>query len=260
MANDKEITVEQKLRALYDLQLIDSRIDKIRAVRGELPLEVEDLEDEIAGLDTRLKKFNEEIQGLENDIKEKKVAIEDADKLTAKYLEQQKNVRNNREFDSLSKEIEFQDLEKQLAQRRIGEYQSSIIQKRQQIDETQEKLDLRSSHLQHKKAELEGILAETQKEEDLLLSKSAEYSEMIEDRLLEAYKRIRKGVRNGLAVVSIERGASTGSFFTIPPQKQMEVAQRKKIIIDEHSGRILVDPALAEEEINKLEELFSSIQ
>jgi predicted nucleic acid-binding Zn-ribbon protein len=258
MANDKEITVEQKLRALYDLQLIDTRIDKIRAVRGELPLEVEDLEDEIAGLETRLNNFKQEIADLDSQIKEKKISIEEADKLIEKYVEQQKNVRNNREYDSLSKEIEFQGLEKELAQKRIGEHQSDIIHKNQLIEETQEKLDTRKSHLKHKKEELDDILAETQKEEDLLLEKSKEFGETIDDRLLEAYHRIRSSVINGLAIVSIERGASIGSFFTIPPQKQMEVAQRKKIIIDEHSGRILVDPALAEEESQKMNELFGS--
>ncbi|MEN8138819.1 MAG: C4-type zinc ribbon domain-containing protein [Bacteroidota bacterium] len=259
MANDKEITVEEKLRALYDLQLVDSRIDKIRSVRGELPLEVEDLEDEITGLETRLEKLGTDITGLENDIKEKKVGIEEADKLSIKYEEQQKNVRNNREYDSLSKEMEFQSLEKELSEKRIGEYQAKIIQKKQTIEETNTKLDTRKGHLQHKKDELDGILAETQREEEFLLAKSEEFGLLIEERLIFAYKRIRKNVRNGLAVVSIERGASGGSFFTIPPQRQLEIATRKKVIIDEHSGRILVDPALANEEREKMEAMFTSI-
>ena len=259
MANDKEITVEEKLRALYDLQLVDSRIDKIRSVRGELPLEVEDLEDEVTGLKTRLEKLGTDITGLENDIKEKKIAIEEAIKLTSKYEEQQKNVRNNREYDSLSKEIEFQSLETELSEKRIGEYQARIIQRKRTSEETGVKLETRKGHLQHKKDELDGILAETQKEEELLIAKSEELSNLIEERLIFAYRRIRKNVRNGLAVVSIERGASGGAFFTIPPQRQLEIATRKKVIIDEHSGRILVDPELAEQEKEKIEKLFSSI-
>lgn len=259
MGNDKEITVEEKLRALYNLQLVDSRIDKIRDVRGELPLEVEDLEDEIEGLDTRLQKLKAEIVELEENIKEKKNSIEDSSKLIEKYESQQKNVRNNREYDSLSKEIEFQELEKELSEKRIGEAKAKIIQVKNTIEASNLKLETRKSHLAHKKEELEGILAETQREEDALIAKSEELSIKIEDRLLSAYKRIRSNVRNGLAVVSIERGASGGSFFTIPPQRQLEIATRKKIVIDEHSGRILIDPALAEEEKEKMEKEFASI-
>ena len=259
MGNDKEITVEEKLRALYNLQLVDSRIDKIREVRGELPLEVEDLEDEIEGLDTRLQKLKTEVVELEDNIKEKKNSIEESTKLVDKYESQQKNVRNNREYDSLSKEIEFQGLEKELSEKRIGEAKAKIIQVKQIIESSSLKLDTRKSHLSHKKEELEGILAETQREEDALIAKSEELSNTIDQRLLAAYKRIRTNVRNGLAVVSIERGASGGSFFTIPPQRQMEIATRKKIIIDEHSGRILIDPALAEEEKEKMEKEFTSI-
>ncbi len=259
MGNDKEITVEEKLRALYDLQLVDSRIDKIRDVRGELPLEVEDLEDEIEGLDTRLQKLHTEIVELENSIKEKKNAIEESNKLTEKYESQQKNVRNNREYDSLSKEIEFQGLEKELAEKRIGEAKVKITQVKQTIEASTLKLETRKSHLVHKKEELDGIMAETQKEEDALLAKSEELAETIEERLIAAYRRIRKNVRNGLAVVKIERGSAEGSYFTIPPQRQLEIATRKKIIIDEHSGRILVDPALAAEEQEKMEKEFTSI-
>lgn len=258
MGNDKDITVEEKLRALYDLQLVDSKIDKIRDVRGELPLEVEDLEDEIEGLETRLQKLNTEIVELEDSIKEKKISIEESNKLVEKYNEQQKNVRNNREYDSLSKEIEFQGLEIELAEKRIGEAKAKITQVKQVIETSTLKLETRKSHLAHKKDELDSILAETQKEEDALVAKSEELANTIEERLLAAYRRIRKNVRNGLAVVSIERGASGGSFFTIPPQRQLEIATRKKIIIDEHSGRILVDPALAEEEKEKMEKEFTS--
>lgn len=259
MANIKELSVEDKLRALYDLQLIDSRIDEIRNVRGELPLEVEDLEDEVAGLTTRLEKLKNDLESIEEQIKDKKSAIEDHKAAIKKYSDQQKNVRNNREFNSLSKEIEFQELEIQLAEKHIKEMKASIEHKKEVIAQSEEKLAAKATHLQHKKSELDAIMAETEKEETFLTEKSAEYQGMIEERLLAAYKRIRSSVRNGLAVVSIERGASAGSFFTIPPQTQMEIAARKKIITDEHSGRILVDSALADEEKEKMEQLFANI-
>ena len=257
MAKKKEITVEEKLRALYDLQLIDSRIDEITNVRGELPLEVEDLEDDVAGLNTRISNLSEDVSNLETDINNKKIAIEESKALMKKYEEQQKNVRNNREFDSLSKETEYQELEIQLAEKRILEFKAKIEQKKEVIAATTEKLDRQKSHLDHKKAELDDILKETEKEEKLLLKKSEEFSEAIDAHLLTAYKRIRNKVKNGLAVVSIERGASNGSFFTIPPQVQLEIANRKKITIDEHSGRILIDAALAAEEKEKINKLFS---
>jgi predicted nucleic acid-binding Zn-ribbon protein len=255
----KELSVEEKLRALYDLQLIDSRIDEIRNVRGELPLEVEDLEDEVAGLTKRVEKLKADLDTIEEQIKSKKVSIEEHKEAIRKYTNQQKEVRNNREFNSLSKEIEFQELEIQLAEKHIREMKASIEHKKETISQTKEKLDSKSTHLKHKKSELEEIMAETEKEENFLVSKSEEYQSQIEDRLLSAYKRIRTNVRNGLAVVSIERGASAGSFFTIPPQTQMEIAARKKIITDEHSGRILVDNALASEEKEKMEQLFAKI-
>lgn len=259
MANKTETTVEEKLRTLYDLQLIDSRIDEIRNVRGELPLEVEDLEDEVQGLKTRLEKMNANLDEIGAEITKKKNLIEESKALIKKYAEQQKNVRNNREFNSLSKEIEFQELEIQLAEKNIREFKAQIEQKKELIAQTKERLSERESHLKHKKSELNDILAETEKEEKGLIEKSQEFEGMIEKRLLDAYKRIRKSVRNGLAVVPIERGASGGSFFTIPPQVQMEIAARKKIITDEHSGRILIDPALADEEKDKMEQLFHSL-
>ncbi|KGO84357.1 zinc ribbon domain-containing protein [Flavobacterium beibuense] len=259
MANTKELSVEEKLRALYDLQLIDSRIDEIRNVRGELPLEVEDLEDEVAGLSTRLDKLKSDLESIEDQIKEKKNAIDEHKTAIKKYTEQQKNVRNNREFNSLTKEIEFQELEIQLAEKHIKEMKASIEHKKEVIGQSQERLEAKQSHLDHKKSELGAIMAETEKEENFLIAKSAEYQEQIEERLLAAYKRIRTSVRNGLAVVSIERGASAGSFFTIPPQTQMEIASRKKIITDEHSGRILVDSMLADEEKEKMEQLFAKL-
>ncbi|AUC15553.1 hypothetical protein BTO06_10540 [Tenacibaculum sp. SZ-18] len=253
----KEVTVEQKLRALYDLQLIDSRIDEIRSVRGELPLEVEDLEDDVAGLNTRLSNLAQDIDNLNTDISNKKLAIEESKTLIKKYTEQQKNVRNNREFDSLTKEVEYQELEIQLAEKRIKEFKAKISQKKQVVDSTKEKLTLQEGHLNAKKSELDAILKETEKEEKLLIQKSEEFSNSIDAHLLTAYKRIRNKVKNGLAVVSIERGAAGGSFFTIPPQVQLEIANRKKITIDEHSGRILVDAALAAEEKQKIENLIS---
>ena len=257
MANTKELSVEDKLRAIYDLQLIDSRIDEIRNVRGELPLEVEDLEDEVAGLSTRSEKLKSELEVIEDLIKAKKNAIDEHKEVIKKYTKQQESVRNNREFNSLTKEVEFQELEIQLAEKQIKEMKVSIEHKKEVISGLKERLESKSSHLKHKKSELDAIMAETQKEEIFLSEKSAEYEGLIEERLLAAYKRIRTSVRNGLAVVSIERGASAGSFFTIPPQTQVEIASRKKIITDEHSGRILVDSTLADEEREKMEQLFS---
>lgn len=254
----KDITVEEKLRALYDLQLIDSRIDEIRNVRGELPLEVEDLEDEVAGLNTRLSNLANDVTSLESDISAKKQAITEAKALISKYEEQQKNVRNNREFDSLTKEVEYQELEIQLSEKRIKEFKVKITQKNEVINNTKSKLTQQENHLSHKKNELDAILRETEKEEELLKQKSEEFSESIDDHLLKAYSRIRKKVKNGLAVVSIERGAAGGSFFTIPPQVQLEIANRKKITIDEHSGRILIDAALAAEEREKIDNLFTA--
>ncbi len=260
MAAKAEHTVEEKLRALFDLQLIDSRIDEIRNVRGELPLEVEDLEDEVAGMNTRLEKLNTDLEVIEDDIKGKKNLIEEAKALIKKYTTQQDNVRNNREYNSLSKEIEFQELEIQLAEKHIKEFKAQIEQKKQVIEETKERLKEREEHLKHKQGELNEILSETEKEEKALIKKSESFEKQIEERLVKAYKRIRTNVKNGLAVVAVERGASGGSFFTIPPQVQMEIASRKKIITDEHSGRILVDPELANEEKEKMEKLFAKVK
>ena len=257
MAKSKEVTVEEKLRALYDLQLIDSRIDEIKSVRGELPLEIEDLEDEIVGLNKRLSNLDEDVTNLKGEITAKKLVIEEAKELVKKYAEQQKNVRNNREFNSISKETEYQELEIELAEKRIKEYKAKIEQKNTVIASTKEIIAKQQDLLKHKSDQLNDIMGDTVKEEELLLKKSQEYSGLIDDHLLKAYNRIRSTVKNGLAVVSIERGASGGSFFTIPPQRQVEIASRKKIITDEHSGRILVDGALAEEEKEKINKLLS---
>ncbi|MDT0608426.1 zinc ribbon domain-containing protein [Croceitalea rosinachiae] len=259
MATKTEITVEEKLRALYDLQLIDSRVDEIRNVRGELPLEVEDLEDEVLGLKTRMDKLKSDVETINFEITAKKNLIEESKALIKKYAEQQKNVRNSREFNSLSKEVEFQELEIQLAEKNIKEFKAQIEQKKEVVSSTKEILSEREAHLKHKKSELDAILAETEKEETALLKKSEQFEDKIDERLVKAYKRIRHNVKNGLAVVPIERGASGGSFFTIPPQVQVEIASRKKIITDEHSGRILVDPTLAEEEQEKMQKLFKKL-
>jgi len=258
MAKKKEPTVEEKLRALYDLQLIDSRIDKIRDVRGELPLEVRDLEDDIEGLNTRIEKVNVSLKELEDQISYKKNLIDEAKALIKKYTEQQKNVRNNREFDSLTKETEYQELEIQLAEKNINEYKAQIELKKESIEEVEAKLKDKSEHLDHKNKELDTILKETEKEENMLLKKSDDYKKLIEERLLFSYSKIRGNVKNGLAIVPVERGAAGGSYFTIPPQVQMEIASRKKIITDEHSGRILIDEVLASEQKEKMEKLFSS--
>lgn len=259
MANTKELSVEEKLRAIYALQLIDSKIDEIRNVRGELPLEVEDLEDEVAGLSKRLEKLNDDLNNIDHQAKEKKNNIDDHKAAIKKYTEQQKNVRNNREFNSLSKEIEFQELEIQLAEKHIKEMKVTFENKKEIVNQTKDKLESKVNHLKHKKAELSDIMAETEKDENFLIEKSNDFRGKIEARLLAAYDRIRNSVVNGLAVVSIERGASAGSFFTIPPQTQMEIAGRKKILTDEHSGRILVDSVLADEEREKMEKIFAKM-
>ena len=256
MAKKKEITIEEKLRALYDLQLIDSRIDEIRNVRGELPLEVEDLENEIAGLNTRMENFNETIKESETGISDQNNLIEQAKELRKSYEEKLKNVRNNREYNSIVKEQEYQDLEIELAGKKINQFKEQIEQKNETITELNEKIKERSDHLKAKKKELNSIMKETEKEENILVKKSTEFEKLIEDHLIQAYKRIRGSVINGLAIVPVQRGAAGGSFFSIPPQVQLDIASRNKIIIDEHSGRILVDPELAAEEENKIKKLI----
>ena len=259
MAKKVEYSVEEKLRAMYDLQLIDSRIDKIRSIRGELPLEVEDLEDEVEGLDFRINKINDELSELENGIKEKQNKIEESKAMITKYNDQQKNVRNNRALESLSKEIEFQELEIQYSEKQINELKLEIEEKKEKFEETTTLKDERQNHLDHKKDELNSIMKETEKEESALMKKSEEFQKKIDDPLLKSYKKIRSSVKNGLAIVPVERGASAGSFFVIPPQVQLDIASRKKFITDEYSGRILVDKDLAEDEEKKMEKIFSSI-
>jgi len=257
MAKKVETSVEEKLRALFDLQLIDSRIDQIRSIRGELPLEVEDLENEIAGLNKRLESFENEIKESEAGIKLEENTITTSKANHKKYETDLKKVRNNREYNAIVKEQEFQELEIKLSEKKILQYNETIESKSSVINELKDKIKDLKSHLKNKKLELEEILKETEKEEKTLIEKSKEFEKKIEDNLISAYKRIRSNVINGLAIVPIERNASGGSYFTIPPQVQMEIASRQKIITDEYSGRILVDPSLAEEEMEKMKSIFS---
>lgn len=243
-----EISVEDKLNALFQLQTADTSIDKIRILRGELPLEVQDLEDEIEGLETRVQNYDDEVKKLELEISNRNQNILTAETLIKKYQEQQDNVRNNREYDSLSKEIEFQTLEIELSKKKISEFSVKMRNKVEQIDEAKNVLEERKGDLEAKKSELDEIVADTQKEEDILDKKSLEIQAMIDPRLLTAYNRIRGNARNGLAVVQVERDACGGCFNKIPPQRQLDIKSRKKIIVCEYCGRILVDDEILGEE------------
>lgn len=246
-AESKEITVKEKLKALYDLQVVVSEIDKIKTLRGELPLEVQDLEDDIAGLETRIENFSTEIKECEDAIAGKKLDIENAKALIEKYKEQQDNVRNNREYDFLSKEIEFQGLEIELADKRIREAQAIARAKAEEMAVAQEQLEERKKDLEIKQQELEEIVSETRSEEENLREKAKTIEVMIEPRLLAAFKRIRKSARNGLAVVTVQRDACSGCFNKIPPQRQMDIKMCKKIIVCEYCGRIMIDSNLTNE-------------
>ncbi|MFW5944685.1 MAG: zinc ribbon domain-containing protein [Bacteroidota bacterium] len=242
-----EYSVEDKLKALYELQTVDSSIDNIQRLRGELPLEVQDLEDEIAGLETRVKNYENEVKELEDGISKKKNEIEESKQLIEKYKKQQNNVRNNREYEALSKEIEYQSLEIELREKHIRENNEKIQQRNQDIEESTKELEERQKDLKNKKEELDSIISETQKEEGELNARSEKIREIVEPRLLNAYKKIRNNARNGLAVVTVERDACGGCFNKIPPQRQLDIRSRKKVIVCEYCGRILVDPELAEE-------------
>ena len=243
-----DIPVEEKLKALYDLQQIDTKIDKIRVVRGELPLEVMDLEDVVAGLEKRVQGYEEELAALEELIATRKNVAKEAQALIKKYEAQQNKVRNNREFDSISKEIEFQNLEIQLSDKKTKEAKANIAAKTEILEAAKEDLKDKKKALKYKQEELDNIVSETQKEEENLLKKSKQAEAHIEDRLINAYKRIRLNVRNGLAVVSVERDACGGCFNKIPPQRQLDIRTHKKIIVCEHCGRILVDYNVVETE------------
>jgi len=247
VSDTTELTVEEKLRALFDLQSVDSKIDDFKRLRGELPLEVQDLEDEIAGLQTRIQNFEEEVVKQNESINKKRNEIKESLTLIKKYTEQQNNVRNNREFDSLSKEIEFQNLEMELCEKRIKEYTIKIKDKQDIINESKIILDERTADLDNKRNELNSITNETRKEEEELFEKAEKIHETLDERLSNAYKKIRANARNGLAVVSVQRDACGGCFNKIPPQRQLDVRSRKKIIVCEYCGRILVDPEMETE-------------
>ena len=240
-----EMSVEQKLKALYQLQTMLSEIDKIKTLRGELPLEVQDLEDEVAGLSTRIEKIQSEIAELKSNVATKRIEIETAKVSVEKYKSQQENVRNNREYDVLSKEIEFQSLEIELCEKRIREALAAEKAKNEEIARSTEALEERQKDLEAKKAELDEIVSETKQEEEKLREKAKVLETTIEPRLLQAFKRIRKNSRNGLGVVYVQRDACGGCFNKIPPQKQLDIRSRKKIIVCEYCGRIMVDPELA---------------
>ena len=243
-----EQTVEQKLKALWSLQAIHSKIDKIRQVRGELPIEVADLEDEIAGLETRLEKIRVDLDDLEDSIVKRKNMIKDAQAAIKKYEGQLNEVKNNREYDAISKEIEIQGLEIQVCEKRIKEAEFEIKNKSEGYEKAQGNLDYAKGELDVKKQELETIASETQKEEEVLLQRADAAADKNEERLLKVYNKLRGSYRNGLAVVSIERDSCSGCHNKIPPQLQSEIRQRKKLIICEHCGRILVDEEIAAED------------
>lgn len=247
MATATEISVEQKLKALYKLQVIDSKIDKLRSVRGELPMEVADLEDEIAGLNTRMDNIKNDIKQSEENISTNKTKIVDAKALIKKYEKQLDNVKNNREFDALNKEIEIQGLEVLAAEKRIKNNQFDIEAKKLNLETLATELEGRNQDLKNKKGELDMIVEETEKEEKHLLEGRSEASSVIEDRLLTSYNKIRGSVKNGIGVAMIVRDSCGGCFAKIPPQRQSDIKQRKKILVCEHCGRVLVDNTLAEE-------------
>ena len=236
-----EMSVKEKLTALYDLQQVDTDIDKIKILRGELPLEVQDLEDEIEGLETRVGNIEAEVKTLQEAVSKKNNEVANAQALIKKYEEQQNNVRNNREFDSLSKEIEFQTLEIELAEKRKKEFIEQVEEKEVLIADSTVVLDERKGDLTNKKSELDEIISDTKKEEEKLDKKRNDIENMIEPRLYIAYDKIRNNARNGLAVVTVERDACGGCFNKIPPQRQLDIASRKKIIVCEYCGRILVN-------------------
>ena len=237
----QELTVEEKLQNLYELQRIDTEIDKIKTLRGELPLEVQDLEDEIAGLETRIENFKSELSELDKTTSTRKQEIKKAEEAIKKYSEQLDNVRNNREYDALSKEIEFQKLEIELQEKRIREATKAKAEKDALMEESKKRYEDKVSDLEAKKGELNDIINETHKDEESLQTKSEELAATIDERLLTAYRRIRSNARNGLAVVTVDRDACGGCFNKIPPQRQLDIRSRKKIIVCEYCGRILID-------------------
>lgn len=245
-----EKTVEQKLQALWNLQTIHTQIDKIHQVRGELPIEVADLEDEVAGLETRIEKIRTELDGLEDTIVNRKNQIKDAQAAIKKYEAQLTDVKNNREYDAITKEVEIQGLEIQVLEKKIREIEYEITTKTSKYDKAQADIEERKKDLLVKREELANITGETEKEEQSLLAKAEKAEKKIEERLLIAYHRLRKNAKNGLAVVTIDRDSCSGCFNQIPPQRQLDIRQRKKIIVCEHCGRILVDEEFTHESTN----------
>ena len=241
----QDYTVEENLKSLYQLQLIFSEIDRIKTLRGELPLEVEDLEDEVAGLRTRIANFAADIENLRLEENKRKAKIEEAKAMIEKYTEDQNNVRNNREYDLLAKEIEFQSLEVEFCEKKLRQYAAEQKNKQEEIARTEGLLEERLKDLEEKKAELDEIVSETKEEEEKLRERAKALEATIEPRLLQSFKRIRKNTRNGLGVVYVQRDACGGCFNKIPPQRQLDVKMRKKIIVCEYCGRILIDPELA---------------
>ena len=246
-----EMSVEERLKALYELQTMLSEIDKIKTLRGELPLEVQDLEDEIEGLTHRVEKYQEDIEKLQSDIAQKRIKIDEAKALADRYKGQLNSVKNNREYDMLTKEIEFQNLEIELQNKRINEANRAIEAKQNDAKTASEALENRRADLDVKKSELDEIISETKAEEEKLREKAKALEVTIEPRLLAAFKRIRKNSRNGLGIVYVERDACGCCFNKIPPQRQLDIRMRKKIIVCEYCGRIMIDPELAGVEVNK---------
>ncbi|MDE6810386.1 MAG: hypothetical protein K2J42_09920 [Muribaculaceae bacterium] len=249
MANEKKtsenLSVEERLKSLYELQTVLSEIDRIKIIRGELPIEVQDLEDDIARLHTRISNYNNDIEELRRKLVDEKNAIQEAQAKIARYKEQLDNVRNNREFDLLTKEVEFQTLEIELCEKHINEFNRAIENKKADIEKTNGDLADREHILEDKKRELDEIVSETRQDEERLREKAKELEPRIDERTLNAFKRIRKNARNGLGVVYIQRNACGGCFNRIPPQKQLEIKMHKKIIVCEYCGRIMIDPELA---------------
>lgn len=249
MANDKNktdnLSVESRLKSLYELQTILTEIDRIKTIRGELPLEVKDLEDNLAGLHTRIDNYTAEIEDLKAKLAREKEKIADSQNKIATYKEQLDNVRNNREFDLLTKEVEFQTLEIELSEKHLNEYSRQIENKTNEIQATQEKVHDTEHVLAEKRTELEEIVSETRQDEERLRQQAKDLEPKIDAYTLNAFKRIRKNARNGLGVVYIQRNACGGCFNRIPPQKQLEIKMHKKIIVCEYCGRILIDPEIA---------------
>ena len=247
MADKKQVSVENRLRQLHALQLIDSELDQIEILKGELPIEVSDLEDEVVGLETRLNKLKEAVDDIESEISKHKANIEEAQTLEGRYKKQLDEVKNNREYDALSKEIELQGLEVQLSEKKIRDAQAQIGVRQETVDELQGRIDEKNTELEAKKVELEKIIAKTEKEERKLQKKSDAARKEIEPRLVKSYNKVRERYRNGLAIATVERDSCGGCFNKIPPQMQLEIGMHRKVIVCEHCGRILIDPELAAE-------------